>query len=147
MHPRLWPVALAALAIAYPAVSQERKIDETKLPASVRNTVAEQQKGATIKGFSTEVEHGKRVYEAEMLANGRTRDIEIAADGSVNEIEEEVSLESLPAAVQQALQKKANGGTITKVESLTRHGKLVAYEAAINRGGKHSEIQVGPQGI
>ena len=35
---------------------------------------------------------------------------------------------------------------IGKVESLTKKGKLVAYEAVVTNGKKHSEIQVGPDG-
>ena len=33
-----------------------------------------------------------------------------------------------------------------KVESLTKHDQLVAYEAQVTTGGKKSEIQVGPDG-
>jgi hypothetical protein len=48
--------------------------------------------------------------------------------------------------VQAALTAKAGGAKITKVESLTKHGKLVAYEAATLKGTKKGEIQVGPDG-
>jgi len=128
------------------AAAQDKKISETSLPAAVKKTVKEQSKGATIKGYLTEVEHGKRVYEVEMTVDGHTRDLEIAADGTLNEIEEEVAFDSLPAAVQAALTKKAAGAKITKVESLTKHDKLVAYEAATLKAGKKAEIQVGPDG-
>ena len=40
----------------------------------------------------------------------------------------------------------AAGGKIGKVESLTKQGKLVAYEAVVTAGTKHHEIQVGPDG-
>ena len=33
-----------------------------------------------------------------------------------------------------------------KVESLTKNGKLVAYEAIVSTGTGKSEIQVGPEG-
>ena len=39
-----------------------------------------------------------------------------------------------------------NRGTIAKIESLTKNGKLVAYEAVVKTGTKRSEIQVGPDG-
>jgi hypothetical protein len=35
---------------------------------------------------------------------------------------------------------------LVKVESLTKHGKLVAYEAQVITGGKKNEVQVGPDG-
>jgi len=38
------------------------------------------------------------------------------------------------------------GGKIGKVESITKQGKLVAYEAHVTTNGKRSEIQVGPDG-
>jgi len=61
-------------------------------------------------------------------------------------VEEEVAFDSLPAKVQSALTAKAAGAKITKVESLTKQDKLVAYEAVILKGTKKKEIQVGPDG-
>lgn len=135
---------LAACTLGLPA--QEKKLDRSSLPPAVEKTVQEQSQGATVKGLSTEVEHGQRVYEAEMIVNGHTRDIEIAPDGTLNEIEEEVAFNTLPAPVQAALTAKAQGAKITKVESLTKHDKLVAYEASTLKGTRKGEVQVGPDG-
>jgi len=146
MPVRIWVVSGLALSLAVAAGAQEKRISRSELPAAVAATVDRETKGATIKGFTTEREHGKTTYEAKTVVNGKTRDIEIAQDGRVNEIEEEVDMASLPAKVQQALSAKAGGGKITKVESLTRGGKLVAYEAAILKNGRHSEFQLGPTG-
>ena len=78
--------------------------------------------------------------------NGHSKDITIDASGAVAEIEEQVSFDSLPAAVKAGLQAKAGDGKIVKVESLTKHDKLVAYEAKVQTAGKKKEIQVGPDG-
>lgn len=148
-HVLLFAAAIAILPLSIPyAHSQEKKVERSTLPAAVEKTVVAQSQGATIKGFSTERENGKKVYEAEMIFNGHTKDIQIAEDGTLNEIEEEVALDALPADVQTALNAKAKltGATITKVESLTKQGKLVAYEAATLKGTKKGEIQVGPDG-
>ena len=139
-------LTLSALACTLTAVAQEKKIERSTLPPAVEKTVQAQSKGATIKGFTTERENGKRTYEAEMVVNGHSRDIEIAENGTLNEMEDEVAFSSLPAKVQSALTAKAAGAKITKVESLTKKDKLVAYEAAITKGTKKSEIQVGPDG-
>jgi hypothetical protein len=53
---------------------------------------------------------------------------------------------ALPTAVKEGLTKAAGAGTISKVESLTKGGKLVAYEAVVKTGTKRSEVQVGPDG-
>ena len=81
-----------------------------------------------------------------MTVSGHSKDVLIDPTGAVVEIEEQVALDSLPAAVKDGLQAKAGAGKILKVESLTKHDKLVAYEAKVQTDGKKSEIQVGPDG-
>jgi hypothetical protein len=137
---------LAGLFITGIGAGQEKKIKRSDLPPTVEKTVAEVSKGATIKGFSEEIENGKTTYEVEMVVNGHTKDVEVDASGAVLEIEEEVAMDSLPANVKAGLTAKAATGKILKVESLTKNGKLVAYEAKVETAGKKSEIQVGPDG-
>src|SRR5258708_7440882 len=99
-------VALAGLVVLMTAsigTGQEKKIARRDLPAAVEKTVAEQSKGSTISGFSTEMEHGKRIYEANLVVNGHRRDISMDADGKILEVEEAVPLESLPAKVRESL--------------------------------------------
>ncbi|MGC2768504.1 MAG: hypothetical protein WB607_23570 [Candidatus Acidiferrum sp.] len=137
---------VANLALAGSTVGQERKINRSELPAAVEKTVVEQTKGATIRGFSQEKENGQTTYEAEMLVNGHTKDVQMDTNGAVMEVEEQVELQEVPAAVKAGLQAKAGKGKITKVESITKKNKLVAYEAQVVTDGKKSEVQVGPDG-
>jgi hypothetical protein len=136
-------VLFSVLAIAQ---DQEKKIQRSDLPPAVEKAVAEQSEGATIRGFSQEKENGQTYYEAELMVNGHTKDVLVDANGSVVEVEEQVSTESLPAAVRQGLQDKAGKGKLVKVETLTKKEKLVAYEAKVLTNGKTSEVQVGPDG-
>jgi|SRR5437667_6248426 len=136
-------IALAACSIA---VAQERKLKREQLPPAVEKTVAKESQGATINGFATEVENGKRLYEVELTVDGRSKDISMDRNGNIVEVEAEVTMDSLPAAVQEALRKAAGAGTIGKIESLTKRGELTAYEAHVKTGAKRSEIQVGPKG-
>jgi hypothetical protein len=141
-------VLTAALVVVCAAgsLAQERKTKRADLPAAVEKTVVAESAGATIKGFSTEKENGETFYEAEMIVNGHSKDVLMNASGAVVEVEEEVSLEKLPAEVKAGLEAKAGKGIIGKVESLTKKGKLVAYEAHVTTDGKKSEVQVGPDG-
>jgi hypothetical protein len=136
---------ITGFAIATTMQAQEKKITRGELPAAVEKTVAEQSQGATIKGFSTELDKGKRVYEVELSVNGHGKDISMDKDGKIVEVEEEVAMDSLPPEVKAGLTSAAGSGTILKVESLTKGGKLVAYEAGVKNGPKH-EVQVGPNG-
>ena len=128
------------------AVAQEKKIKRSDLPPAVEKTVAAESKGATIRGFAQEVENGQINYEAELMVNGHSKDISMDATGAIVEVEEQVAIDSLPAAVKDGLQAKAGQGRLVKVESIVKHDKLVAYEAQIMKDGKRSEGQVGPDG-
>ena len=116
------------------------------LPAAVQKTVLEQTKGVELRGLAKEVENGQTFYEAETRVNGHSKDILIDTSGAVVEVEEQVTLSALPEAVRAGLRTGAGSGKITKVESITKRGQLVAYEAQVTTHGKRSEIQVGPDG-
>ncbi len=139
-------VAAGGLLLVGAAPAQEKKIKRSDLPPAVEKTVAAQSAGATIRGFSTEKEKGQTLYEVELMVNGHSKDISMAPDGSIVEVEEQVTLDSLSPEVKAGLQAKAGTGKILKVESLTKKDKLVAYEAQVDTNGKKSEIQVGPDG-
>ena len=95
---------------------------------------------------SKEEENGQILYEAELTVNGHSKDISMDSAGNVVEVEEEMAFDALPTAVKDGLRKKAGKGKVTKVESLTKRGKLVAYEAKVMTEGNKSEVQVGPGG-
>src|SRR6266852_7648115 len=118
---------VVSLMFAGSTFAQEKKIKRSELPAAVEKTVVEQSKGATIRGFNEEKENGQTTYEAEMLVNGHTKDVQMDANGAVLEIEEQVDLQAVSAEVKAGLQAKAGKGNITKVESITKKDKLVAY--------------------
>jgi hypothetical protein len=139
-------IAATLCSLPLRAEEHEKKIKRTNLPPAVEKTVVAQSQGATIKGFNEEQENGKTFYEAEMTVNGHSKDVLIDPTGAVVEIEEQVEFAALPAAVQSGLQAKAGAGKLGKVESITKHDKVVAYEAKVVTNGKRSEIQVGPDG-
>jgi uncharacterized membrane protein YkoI len=139
-------VSAVLLTASSAAEEKEKKIKRSELPAAVEKTVAAQSQNATIRGFSVEEENGHTYYEAEMKVNGHGRDVLMDETGAIVEVEEETAMDSLPAAVMAGLQGKAGKGKVVKVESITKHGKVVAYEAKVMTDGKKSEVQVGPDG-
>lgn len=133
-------------AASLSAQEHEKKIQRSDLPPAVEKTVAEQSQGATIRGFNEEKEDGKTYYEAELTVNGHSKDVLVEPNGAIAEVEEQVVFTSLPAEVQSGLKAKAGAGKLGMVVSITKHDKLVAYEAKVTTNGKHSEVQVGPDG-
>lgn len=137
---------VASLFLTVPAWPQEKKIKRSDLPPAVENAVAAQSQGATIRGFTEEKKHGQTFYEAEFVVNGQSKDILMDANGQIVEVEEQVVVDSLSPAVRDGLQAKVGKGKLVKVESLTKNGKLVAYEAQVVTDGRRSEVQIGPDG-
>jgi uncharacterized membrane protein YkoI len=124
----------------------EAKLKVKDLPPAVQKTVEEQSKGATMKGLSKEVENGKTQYELELMVKGHTKDMIIDESGTVLEVEESVSLASLPAAAKAGVLKGAGKGKILRVEALSKGGTLSVYEVQVQHGTKKSEFQVNPDG-
>jgi len=136
-------VAVVVLAGAGWLTAQaEQKVQMKDLPPAVQKAVQDQTKGLTIKGFAKEVEDGKTFYEAETTVNGHSKDFLFDTTGKLVEIEEEVSLDSVPAAVKTALEAE---GKVLLVETVTK-GKTVTYEGTVEKNGKKSEIPMDANG-
>ena len=148
MRSRLsYAVFFAAVTLAATnCPAQERQIKRSEPQPAVEARVAAESAGAVIKGFSAEKEKGHTYYEMELSVNGRSKDVTMDEAGAFVEVEQEVVFDELSLAVKDGLKAKAGTGKIVKVESLTKHDKLVAYEADVVMAGQRSEIQVGPDG-
>jgi len=103
-------VLTGCLAVLGNAMVQEKKIKQPDLPAAVEKSVAAQSKGATIRGFSKEMEKGKTTCEVQMTVNGHTKDLEVDESAAVVEVQEQVALEALPTEARIGLQAKAGKG-------------------------------------
>lgn len=96
-----------------------------------------------ILGYAEEREQGKVFYEVETKVKGLTRDLLFDAAGALVAVEQEMTPEAVPAAVQAAFNAL---GKVLKVESITK-GSTVTYEAHIQKkDGKKSEVVVDAQG-
>ena len=76
----------------------------------MQKAVQEQSKGATIRGYSEDTEDGQLEYEVEKTVNGHSKDVSIGRDGRLIEVEEQVQMGALPAAVQSGLKAESREG-------------------------------------
>jgi hypothetical protein len=137
---------LAGIAAAGANVYAESHVPCNTLPAAVLSHAKSEAGDATIRGCVKDKENGKLTYEVETLKDGRSRDIEFDALGSVLEVEQEVTGSSVPAAVSDAIATAAKGGKVGKIESVTRGGTIASYETTITRQGQRREVAFSPQG-
>ena len=132
-------LSFAATSVALSAQSART----SRPPATVQRVIEQEQSaGGTLKNVTTEKEHGVTVYEIETLRDGHTRDLLVDADGHVIEIEEEVSINGVPAPVKSAFEAM---GAVKKLETITK-GSTVTYEAQIQKNGTSFEAVVDAAG-
>src|SRR5260370_29663206 len=136
---------IVTAALLTSVLMADTKIKMQDTPKAVQDAVKEQTKGATIVGVAKEVEKGKTMYEIETKVDGLSRDLLFDANGKLVSIEEETTLDKIPAAAKAAIEKKAGAGKITKVETVTQ-GSVVSYEAVVNKNGKNTEVAVNADG-
>ncbi|MGH9765969.1 MAG: PepSY domain-containing protein [Blastocatellia bacterium] len=143
-------ILVACLLLAGTALAQEqgteRPVRMKDLPQAVQATVRAESRGAIVRGLSMETENGQTFYEVELRVKGRIKDVLIDANGNVVEVEEQVTLASLPPAARAEIVRQAGKGRILLVESIKKNNAVVAYEAHVRTAGKISEIKVDPDG-
>jgi len=142
---------LAALVIAGPASAATTptpaKLTLDLLPEAVQKTVRAETQGATIKAITKEKdESGAWVYEVESKVKGLGYDFLVGEDGTLLVGERQVSLDSLSPEVRATLVKAAAKRKILIIESVTKAGKLVYYEAQVGTTKSSTEIKVDPSG-
>jgi hypothetical protein len=138
---------LTLLALSSFACAAEHSVPCNTLPEAVQQrSKSLLEPGTTVHGCVKDVSAGKTTYEIELITTRGSKDLTLSPQGDVLEIEQQVDPATLPPAVAAAFAKAAIGGKLGKVESLTRQGQLISYEATVEKGGKHREVAFRPDG-
>jgi hypothetical protein len=114
------------------------------LPPAVLAAFKQAYPKAVIKNAAKETENGKTTWEVESTDGGLARDLVYNPDGTVVDIEEEVTVASLPAVVMATVKATYPKATITKAEKLIR-GEKWTYELTLKGAAKPS-IELTPDG-
>ena len=143
-------VLLAIVVLCGTSVAQEknrRSLQLKDLPAAVQKTVQDNLKGGQIKNIGKEKEDGIEQYEIESLLNGKSRDFNVDSNGNLLVVEEATTIDAIPAAAKASILKKVADGKLGTVETFTKPGQPMMYEAAYtDRKGKHHEVLVKADG-
>ena len=135
----------AAILMAAAAMAGEKKVALKDLPPAVQAAVQAHAKDLAGYSLSVEDEDGQRSYELETKVDGFSRDLRMDASGVVIEMEEEIDPGRLPDAVRRAVDGASGGGTIRKVEAVTKDG-ATEYEVVVKGGTGKSKLVVASDG-
>jgi hypothetical protein len=101
---------------------------------------------ATVRNVSKEKENGREQVEVESTDHGKARDLIYLSDGTLLEMEDELSEAEWPAAASAAIKARYPSATISKREKLTiLKGHVVQYEASLT-GAKVKEVVLTAEG-
>lgn len=128
------------------AEDQETQVQKKDVPEPVLAAFAKAYPKATIKGYAKEMEKGQTMYEVESVEGKTHRDVSFAPDGKLLVVEESMELKDVPAAVQQALEKKYPKAKVNLVEKVTE-GTSIGYEFKVTTAeGKKAEVKFDARG-
>jgi hypothetical protein len=144
---RTFAVYLSVVALCSFAQAKEKSLDLKSLPAVVRTAIQENLRGGEIKNISKEKEDGVVQYEVETRLNGKSRDFNVDSVGKLLLVEEETSLNAIPAEAQAGIIRKSGSGKITVVETFSKPGQPLVYEAGYtDKAGRRHEVLVKTDG-
>jgi hypothetical protein len=128
------------LVLAAATAAPARKLELSDLPPAVQKTVQAELKGANITNISKETEKGVQQYEIETTINGKHRDFNVDVKGALLVVEEETTLEAIPAAAKAAILKRVGDGKLGMLELFKRGGETMYEAAYTTRAGKKNEV-------
>jgi uncharacterized membrane protein YkoI len=137
--------ALLALCLGA-TLAQEKTLTLKDLPAAAQKTIQAELKGGEIKNIGKETEHGVAQYEVETMLNGKHRDFNVDTNGKLLLVEEETSIDSIPAAAKAAILKRVGDGKLGMVELFMRGGETMYEAAYTTKAGKKHEVLVKADG-
>jgi hypothetical protein len=134
------------LGVAFAQEKKEKTLALKDLAPAVQKTIQAELKGGEIKSIGKETEHGVAQYEVETMLNGKHRDFNVDTKGKLLLVEEETSIDSIPAAAKAAILKKVGDGKLGMVENFMRRGETMYEAAYTTKAGKKHEVLVKADG-
>ena len=134
------------LVIAAGVYAKEKKIKQSEMPPAVQQTAEQQSagEGNAVTGYTVNKAEGGTLYTMDLVADGLARKTVIAADGTLVSVQQEMAWDKVPADVQTDFTNVSGKGKLGPVSSITKDGKIVTYEAKLEKDGRMNHVQVKP---
>lgn len=112
---------------------QEREVAENEMPAAVLQAFKSAYPGATVRGYSEEIEEGETFHEVSFEFEGKKLDVVYYPDGKVKVAETVIAHDQLPDAARQAIAKEFPQSAIELAERLEKDGKIFFEARVLNK--------------
>lgn len=133
---------VALLLLATPVRADE----PGRCPAPVITSISKAFPRVTISACKPERDHGKEIFEVKLTRSGGDRlEVDVAADGTILQVEEPIAVDALPDAVRKAFAAKYARAKATGASKQTA-GKEVRYEIAFVVDKARKEVTFSADG-
>ena len=145
----------AALAFALPAfaqtsggASEESAITMDDVPEAAMTAAQENAMGVEFENVQIDPDNETETFEfAGTKEDGMSLEVDVLADGTIEEIEEEITMEQVPQAVSATLDAEVSGMEPSFIEKSTREdGSLIVYEFEGTLDGQEVDVEVNEDG-
>jgi uncharacterized membrane protein YkoI len=141
-------LAAAFVVFAVPAGAQEENaITMEEAPQAAKDAAMSHADGVTFETVQIDNDQGTETYEfAGKMANGMQIEVDVLADGSLEEIEEQIEVSAVPPEVMATLEQNLAGFKPEMAEKSTRPDNLVVYEFEGTHDGKEIDVEINADG-
>ncbi|MEM8988655.1 MAG: PepSY domain-containing protein [Pseudomonadota bacterium] len=141
-------VIAAVFTAAAPAFAESKsEIDFDDVPAVVLKTAEETAPGVVFERVSIEIEDGVAVYEFEATSfDGKHIEIDVAEDGTLEEIELQKSLDEVPAEILKVLAEAVPEAEPVYIEASVRGGFYVYEFECAAEDGAMVDVEIDENG-
>lgn len=147
-----WMLGLSLLPAAPVPLrgAEEQRLPFEDCPAAVQKTLKAEARGLAIDVVTKEANDDETTYWATVVAAGRKYAINVAEDGTLNEVsleadEAEIKLAKCPPAVQATFRHESNDAKIDTVDKDVKYGTMV-YQTVAVIGGRDYMLVVAHDG-
>jgi len=139
MSKNIFSIIILSLLCAFLLYAEDTKeIKFKELPANVQNAALKHVQKENITEVELIIEEDTIKYEIESKENGISKEITIAKDGNILEIEQEIAFSKLPIEAQSEIKEAYPNIEIEEIEAV----KLFYYEVEGVVNGKTVEFKV-----
>ncbi len=115
------------------------------LPPATQVTVKQQSQGGTLRNLWVGRNKGEKVYGAVIMVAGKRKEVVVNAEGKVVDAVQEISVESLPAAVRKTVKEQTQGAKLLSASKEIENG-AVKYEIETDVQGRSRNISLDGAG-
>jgi hypothetical protein len=121
----------------------ERQVTKAEVPEAALTAIKKLAAGAEITNFAEEIEHGSTFYEGSWKTPaGANMDVLVTPTGDLVEIEEQISIDKVPAAALKVARKAAG----KEIELAFEKKTMILYEVKFQKGENRHELLLTPDG-